>query len=86
MKFDLHEFAMKAIEIVMAVLLLGGLFVGLQKLTRPEKKVHPPSLPSLEEERQLLNSLSIAPDSSADDQKRETQGGGSTTAPEEKTP
>ena len=86
MKFDLHKLAMKAIEIVLAVLLLGGLFVGLQKLTRPEKKVPPPSLPSLEEERQLLNSLRIAPSSSADDQKRETQDGGSTTAPEEKTP
>lgn len=86
MKFDLHEFAMKAIEIVLAVLLLGGLFVGLQKLTRPEKKVHPPSLPSLEEELQLLNSLSIAPGSSADDQKRETQDVSPTTAPALKTP
>lgn len=86
MKFDRHEFAMKAIEIVLAVLLLGGLFIGLQKLTRPEKKDPPPSLPSLEEERQLLDALRIAPSSSADDQKRETQDERSTTAPETKTP
>lgn len=86
MKFDLHKLAMKAIEIVLAVLLLGGLFIGLQKLTRPEKKAPSPSLPSAEVERRLLSDTSIAPSSSADDQKRETQGGGSTTAPEGKTP
>ena len=81
MKLDLHKLTMKAIEIVLAVLFLGGLFIGLQKLTRPEKKVPSPSLPSVEEERRLLNANSIAPNSSADDQKLETQDGSPTTAP-----